>query len=154
MITVKNCGALLHGCIGTGAGLGEREGAELFACCERSKVLCLLLFGTELHDGPAAQRCVCRENDRGGGANLCQLLNRQNIADLIDTCAAQVLGNGKTHHAHLSHLLYGLDGETLGLVYFLCKRLYFVLCKFLKACLKFKMLCIKFKHSNTFLSNW
>lgn len=123
---------------------------QAFAAGQRTEVLFLLSVGAEGHDGPAAQGGVSGDDDGGGGADLCQLFDFKNVGKLVDAAAAQLFGDGQTHHAHLGKLFDGLNGEALGLVDLFCKGLYLVLGKLLEGSLKGFMLCIKFKHNISF----
>jgi hypothetical protein len=75
-----------------------------------------LLLGAVLKDGSAAQRGVGRHDDRGGAADLGQLLHAHGIGENVAAGAAVLLGEVNAHHAQLCHLLHGLHGEALFLV--------------------------------------
>ena len=93
-----------------------------------------------------------REDDASGRAHLGKLLYGQDVAELVHAAAAELLGDGQTHHAHLRHLLYGLGGKTLGLIKLLGQGLYLVFGKFAEGLLKLDVLFREIKHGFSILS--
>ena len=118
-VLILDSSGLLAGSVGTGAGLGQTERADLAAGQQVGQILHLLLLGAVLENGGAAQGGVGRNNDRGGAANLSELLHAHSIAENIAAGAAVLLGEVNTHHAELGHLFDGLHGEALFLIEFL-----------------------------------
>ena len=105
--------SLLACCVSTCVGLGQTESTELLAAQKLGKILCLLLFGTELVDRPGAKGCVSGNADSCGSANLGYFLDALCIGELVQSCSAVFLGERNTHEAHLCSLLEGLYGEFL-----------------------------------------
>ena len=81
-----------------------------------------------------------REYDARRGAYLGELLDRKYVAQLVDAAAAQFLGYGQAHHAHLGHLCDGLKREALRLIKLLGKGLDLVFRKVAEGLLELDML--------------
>jgi len=127
---IQHSGGLLALGVGTGAGLGQAESADLLAGAQVGQILHLLLLGAVLKDGGGAQGGVGGNDDSGGAADLSQLLHAHCIGQHIGASAAILLGEVNAHHAQLRHLLDGLHGEALFLIDLLSQRLDLVLGEF------------------------
>ncbi len=132
LVALQNSLCLLSLRIGSRTGLGQAECADLAAACQIGQILLLLILRTVGKDGINAQRGVCGNNYACGAADLGKLLHTHCIGQDITALSAILLGNGNTHEAIFCHLLNGLSGETLLLVNFLSKRLYFLFSEILK----------------------
>ena len=119
VVALKHGGGLLTGGVGTGAGLGQTERADLAAGQQVGQILHLLLLGAVLKNGSAAKGGMGRNNDCGGAADLRELFHAHSVAENIAARAAVLLGEVNTHHAELGHLFDGLHGEALFLIEFL-----------------------------------
>ena len=108
---------LLHGGVGAGVGLGEAEGAQLFAGGQVGQVFFLLLLGAEVLNGPAAQGGVGGNGDTGAGAGLGDFLHRHDVFQGAHTHTAELLGDRNAQKADLAHLGDQLEGEALLLVH-------------------------------------
>ena len=126
LVAVKNSLGLLSLRIGSRARLGQTECAKLLSAGQIRKILHLLLFGSEGKDRIHAERGMSGNNNAGGAADLGQLLYAHCIGENIRALAAVLLRDRNTHEAVTCHLLDGLDGELLSLIYLLSKRLDFV----------------------------
>ena len=118
-VLVLDSGGLLAGGVGTGAGLGQTERADLAAGQKVRQILHLLLLGAVLENGSAAEGGVGGNDNSGGAANLSELLHAHGITENIAAGAAVLLREVNTHHAELGHLFDGLHGEALFLIEFL-----------------------------------
>ena len=112
--------------VGSCAGLGQSESAQLLTLCERNQVFLLLLFCTICLDWIAAQRCMCRNDNSCSSANLGKLLYAHSIAERIAALSAVLLRDRNAEEAQLRHLLNGFPGEGFRLVNLLSKRLHFL----------------------------
>ena len=117
-VLVLDSGGLLAGGVGTGAGLGQTERADLAAGQKVRQILHLLLLGAVLENGSAAEGGVGGNDNSGGAANLSELLHAHGITENIAAGAAVLLREVNTHHAELGHLFDGLHGEALFLIEF------------------------------------
>ena len=127
LVTIQNSLGLLSLSIGTCARLGQTESTKLLALCKGNQVFLLLLFGTECHDRVYTQRGVCGYDNTCGTANLGKFLYTHGICQRICALSAVLLRNGNAQKSVSGHLLNRLTREAFFFVYFLCKRLYFVL---------------------------
>ena len=118
-VLVLDSGGLLAGGVGTGAGLGQTERADLAAGQKVRQILHLLFLGAVLENGSAAEGGVGGNDNSGGAANLSELLHAHGITENIAAGAAVLLREVNTHHAELGHLFDGLHGEALFLIEFL-----------------------------------
>ena len=118
-VLVLDSGGLLAGGVGTGAGLGQTERADLAAGQKVRQILHLLLLGAVLENGSAAEGGMGGNDNSGGAANLSELLHAHGITENIAAGAAVLLREVNTHHAELGHLFDGLHGEALFLIEFL-----------------------------------
>ncbi len=130
VVAIQHSHGLLAGGVGSGAGLGKAESADLLAGKQVGQILLLLLLGAVLKNGSAAQRGMSGDDDGGSSANLGQLLHAHGIGENVAAGAAILLGEINAHHAELCHFLHGFHGKTLFLVKLLCQRLYFSFGKF------------------------
>ena len=117
-VLILDSDGLLAGSVRAGAGLGQTERADLAAGEKVGQILHLLLLGAVLEDRGAAQGGMSGNDDRGGAADLRQLLNAHGIAQNVAARAAILLGEVNAHHAELGHLFDGLHGEALFLIEF------------------------------------
>ena len=117
-VLILDSDGLLAGSVRAGAGLGQTERADLAAGEKVGQILHLLLLGAVLEDRGAAQGGMSGDDDRGGAADLRQLLNAHGIAQNVAARAAILLGEVNAHHAELGHLFDGLHGEALFLIEF------------------------------------
>ena len=118
-----------------------------------NQVLLLLLLGTELQDGPGAQRTVNGEHDGGGSAVLSQLLAADDVGQVGQTSAAVLLGDVSTQHAHFSQLLAGVLGELFLLVQFSSDGLDFLQAEVVEHVENFLLHLVQFEiHNFSFLS--
>ena len=115
-VLILDSDGLLAGSVRAGAGLGQTERADLAAGEKVGQILHLLLLGAVLEDRGAAQGGMSGNDDRGGAADLRQLLNAHGIAQNVAARAAILLGEVNAHHAELGHLFDGLHGEALLLI--------------------------------------
>ena len=106
------------GAAGVGAcvGLGQAEGAHLFAGAQVGQVFHLLLLGAEGVDGVGAQRRVGGEDDAGAAVHPAQLLHGDGVAEGVQSGAAVLGLIGDTHKAQLAHFRHSLPGEAVFLV--------------------------------------
>ena len=106
-----------------GVRLGEAEGAQLFASCQRHEILLLLLLRAVGEDGPRAQRHVGGEDHACAAIHTGQLLHRHGVAENVKARAAVFLGEWQPQPAQLSHLLNSLVGKLVVLIQQEGKRL-------------------------------
>ena len=75
---------------------------------------------------------MCGNDNACCTADLGELLHTHNVGQDVTALSAVLFGNRNSHESVLCHLFNGLSGETLFLINFLCKRLYFVFSEILE----------------------
>ena len=123
MVALVQCRGFRAAGVRPGVRLGEAEGAQLFAFCQRHEILLLLLLRAVGEDGPRAQGHVGGEDHACAAVHTGQLLHRHGVAENVKARAAVFLGERQPQPAQLSHLLNSLVGKLVVLIQQEGKRL-------------------------------
>src|SRR5829696_10288666 len=97
--------------IGSGVRLGETEPTEHLPASEEGYVSLALFLGAEVHDRRRAERGVRRDGQSRRRVDARELLDREHVAEQIESGPAELLRPRNTEQPELAHLLDGLPWE-------------------------------------------